>query len=163
MLSSASRAGGLICGFGSVLMFIGYALPWVTYRVIDQPEGTIEAFTWTGWHEALSGIPFSLLVFGFPLLVAVLTTSFALWESSGGISYPSGGWSTFLLILDVLVLMAAALLLFWLAAPDSTLPPEPAPQPGIGALLLLAGCCMLCVGAFLLRFWPIRRAELQPA
>jgi hypothetical protein len=140
------------CGCGSVLILISYALPWVTYRVIDQPGGTVEMITWTGWGEASAGSPVALLVFGFPLLVAVLITGFALRQASKGVSRPSRGWSTFLAILDSLAFLAAGLLLYWLAQPDSSLSPEPAPQPGIGALLLMAGFCLLCIGACVLCF-----------
>lgn len=150
MPSVASRIGGLVCAVGAVLVFIGYSLPWFTYRVWNQPpDGTFEVVTWTGWREVAAGLPLSLALFGLPLLMPLLTAGIA-----GGLAFRANDVAArralgISLVITLFTLAAVTALLWWVFTSDSGLPLEPPPLLGVGLLWLSVGYLAVLAGGAL--------------
>ncbi|HEY7125600.1 MAG TPA: hypothetical protein VH540_16710 [Ktedonobacterales bacterium] len=151
MPSVASRVGGLVCVVGAGLVLIGYSLPWFTYRVWNQPpNGAFEVVTWTGWREVAAGFPLSLVLFGLPLLMPLLTAGIA-----GGLAFRTEDLAArralgIALVITLFTLAAITVLLWWVFTSDSGLPLEPPPLFGTGLLWLYVGYLAVLAGGALM-------------
>jgi hypothetical protein len=154
----------MLCAVGAVLVFVGYSLPWITYRVWNQPpDGTTEIVTWTGLREVAAGFPISLVLFGLPLVMPLLTAGIAAGLASGAKDSPARRALGISLFISIFTLAALTALIWSLFTSDSGLPLEPPPLFGIGLLWLYIGYLAVIVGGGLVHMKQPRQVLLQLA